>query len=958
MTVGHDGLEDRRIQWSKVTIWDPLSGKCLQVLEDRVFDGIHALAVSPDSQFVAAGMQNNIVLWNAETGKQEKVLQHQRRAVWSIAFSPDGKTLAIAGEENGKIELWDLATGRPKQSFESSRGTVAVVEFAPDGKTLVSGGGRGFDSPGELLLWDLASGKIRAKWKIVEDWPIVSLAFSADGKTLATGSRGSPVKLWEWETGKVKATLEGPLNLTKVAFSADGKYLAASGGTHDPIIAIGGIYLWDLHTGKRRLSPTQTVERERREASQKKRETEQARVRAEREQTQKRLEERLTPSERVLLAEKADRARRTEYALGLAQAQMAITRWEYQQARQILDGLRPKQGESDLRSFDWHYLWGQLAREVVLVDNEGETATPMVAISPQGDAVALRSEAGIAIYNTYSGKKGIEINTDQKRAAAMAFSPDGQTLATGEEKYDCAPAEVKLWDVTTGKLKREFKGSQNCVCAIAFSRDGQVLAAAGHDNKVRLWNVAAGKLLHTLEGHTWIVNTLAFSPDGKWVASGTAIQPEVFIWDVQTGKQKGKLRCGPSTLAFAPSGRNLVVNGNGLVVFYDLDTLKPTHSLRTNDHSLHFLGDGQYLATGLNLYEPLTGKELACWESGVISCQLPPRESLRQTAVSNTGNLTGVYTDPRSIRFVTIPLQVGQPIHLSTKAWRVAYSSNGKDMLVVNDEKQVTRHSASDGRPRLRWPRLGGDKTARLVFSPGKEPRVRIDATELTLAEAVDLGICAEVGVKNNQLLKGLSADGRILLTTEDNQNTLTLWDTQAGKARVNLPTKGGSMSYTAFSPDGQLLVVVLDDVSVWNTKTGAEIDRFEKPAHSEVRAVRFSEDGKRLTTLAFSDWNSHTASFWDLAMGEMRMTLRGHTKFFDAIAFSPDGRLIATGSSDQTVRLWDAVTGQPRGVLRGRLGLNPCLAFRPDSKALAACEFDGSVNLWNTENTDLLADK
>jgi WD40 repeat protein len=135
------------------------------------------------------------------------------------------------------------------------------------------------------------------------------------------------------------------------------------------------------------------------------------------------------------------------------------------------------------------------------------------------------------------------------------------------------------------------------------------------------------------------------------------------------------------------------------------------------------------------------------------------------------------------------------------------------------------------------------------------------------------------------------------------------------------------------------------DGVATWDVATGKELDRFEPP--HPVVAVRFAADGKTLTTLVLADRRQPVVYLWDVATGETRATLRGHTEGARTVAFSPDGRLLATGSSDRTVRLWDAVTGQPRGVLRGHPDWTQFLAFRPDGKALAAASADGAVSLW-----------
>ena len=145
----------------------------------------------------------------------------------------------------------------------------------------------------------------------------------------------------------------------------------------------------------------------------------------------------------------------------------------------------------------------------------------------------------------------------------VAFSPDGQTLASGG-----ADKAVRFWDVKTGKLQRTLRGHRGEVYTVAFSPDGQTLASGGADKAVRFWDVKTGKLQRTLRGHRGEVYTVAFSPDGQTLASGGASQTgtfgEINLWDVKTAKLRRSLpqNMGVFSLAFTSGGRKLL-SGSG-----------------------------------------------------------------------------------------------------------------------------------------------------------------------------------------------------------------------------------------------------------------------------------------------------------------------------------------------------------------------------------------------------------
>jgi WD40 repeat protein len=136
----------------------------------------------------------------------------------------------------------------------------------------------------------------------------------------------------------------------------------------------------------------------------------------------------------------------------------------------------------------------------------------------------------------------------------VAFSPDGQTLASGSEDQT-----VRLWDVKTGQVRASLQGHTDGVNAVAYSPDGQTLASGSADRTVRLWDVNTGQVRASLQGHTDGVNAVALSPDGLTIASGSYDQT-VRLWDVNTGQVRASLQGhtgGVMSVAFSPDGQTL-----------------------------------------------------------------------------------------------------------------------------------------------------------------------------------------------------------------------------------------------------------------------------------------------------------------------------------------------------------------------------------------------------------------
>ena len=206
---------------------------------------VRSVAFSPDGKTIAGGIGDETIrLWDAATGKPlGEPLRGHESSVSSVAFSPDGTTLA-SGSHDKTIRLWDAATGKPLgEPLRGHWSNVYSLALSPDGKMLASGG------LSEIRLWDAATGKPLGEIPSVQVGsldPVADVAFSPDGKTLASGSNDSTIRLWDAATGK---PLGEPLHghegrwVASVAFSPDGKTLAS--GSNDRTIR-----LWDAATGK------------------------------------------------------------------------------------------------------------------------------------------------------------------------------------------------------------------------------------------------------------------------------------------------------------------------------------------------------------------------------------------------------------------------------------------------------------------------------------------------------------------------------------------------------------------------------------------------------------------------------------------------------------------------------------------------------------------------------------
>jgi hypothetical protein len=227
-----------------VRLWDVASGRLHATLEvfpvakdSRLMHHVQSLAFAPDGKTLAtAGHGPEVRLWDVATGRLLAALRGHSHEARIVAFSPDGKTLASGGDE-GMVCLWDVATGRPRSRLPGYEAAVSALAFTPDGRTLAVGRSDGNDAC--VRLRDLTTNRWRARLRVGPSLSPISVAFAPDGKTLAVADNFWRVAtLWDTTSGRRIGTLEGHRwRVEAVAYSPDGKTIATGGS--------GALKLWD-----------------------------------------------------------------------------------------------------------------------------------------------------------------------------------------------------------------------------------------------------------------------------------------------------------------------------------------------------------------------------------------------------------------------------------------------------------------------------------------------------------------------------------------------------------------------------------------------------------------------------------------------------------------------------------------------------------------------------------------
>ncbi|CAI7653790.1 unnamed protein product [Penicillium glandicola] len=498
-----------------------------------------------------------------------------------LIFAPE---MAIT-RKNFQKELpeWIFRSPRVEESWSSELQTleghsdvVQSVAFSPDGRLLASGSG-----DGTVKFWDLATGALKLTLEGSSLIAVTSIVFSPDGQLLAANYVNQTVKLWDPIAGTLKYTLKG---LLSVAFSPHGGLLACTSNVRT-------IEFWDSATGVLK-------------------------------HTMKYL-----PDSAELIAFSPDGSLlvsgfNTDKTINLWDPATGVLKRTLECHLSSVDSIAFSP-DSQLLACSSHIgksikIWDPTTGTLKHTLEGHSSFVRSVAFSPNGQLLASSSHIhrAIKIWDPATGALKHVMEGHSSSIQSVAFSPDGQLLASGS--WD---KTIKLWDPITGAPKHTQEDYSSSVESVAFSPDGGLLVSGSLDAAIKLWDTATGDLKHTLEGHSSKVSSVAFSPDGQLLASGHWDRT-VKLWDTATRtlkydiitNLKPGLRSGESVV-FSPDGRLLASWSNDTTIkLWNTATGALKHILKGHFYkiqSVAFSPDGQLLASGstdetIKLWDPVT----------------------------------------------------------------------------------------------------------------------------------------------------------------------------------------------------------------------------------------------------------------------------------------------------------------------------------------------------------------
>ena len=874
---------------------------------------VEKLAFSSDGKTLVTVTSNGTVTaWDAATGADrwravadlgDKNQSSRLEAIYDLKISHDSKFIALAryvSEKTGELRVLEAATGRLAFTVPVQDESSFFVAFSRDGKHLLYSLGSK-----NLKVYDLAT---RKDVSILprQTFPDLIEAIDPNGQRLATlGEGGRSYEIWDLETGKVLLRLSGPGKDLHVRpwFNADGTLFAFNYGSQFMVCELKPDGVDRNFRGHSRIVMDLDFS-----------------------------------SDNGLVATASEDGTVKVWEIGARRSDLVFPMKG--NARGLCfspDGRRLATtgglGYGGLNIFN-----SQTGKDLE-AGNGGLAPIQMklangsaVCFSPDGPLLAWAgADKNVRLFDTATGQEKPALAGHDKSVHSIAFSPNGRILASGGED-----GMILFWDVGTGQVARTLERHTKSVTAVRFSPDGRLLASASDDRTVRLWDAASGKEVHCLHGHTYPIKCLEFLPGGRQLLSGSRESADPFLlsfknagyqrprlgelrlWDVLKGAEIDSFETqapGITGLTCHPDGDRVAVGHlDGSVTFRDTRSGVVMWRRPTGDvDGLAFSPDGRRLAVA-------AGGQFSVWE---LASEKRPRVSKIPSAVPRTGG----FTAEGGLRLAggMLTLRVWDA---STTQETCTITGPREDVLGLTFDPGARRLAGGTGAVVKLWDAVKGSE---VLSCPGHEGRVA----------------CTAFNSPGTLLVSG-AAD-----------RTVRVWETATGRQTLVLRGHEHPVYLVAFSPDGKHIASLAgpepkdsDDIEyliapsefkMWDAITGNEKWSLKMPGRLPM--VAFAPNGKHL---AGRDPSNGNLTMWDVDSGRVSLSREWNDVDLRTLAFSPDGRFLATAGFMEDVRLYDARTGEFVRAFHGHTELVQKVFFSPDSQRLVSLSADQMVRIWD----------
>jgi WD40 repeat protein len=611
------------------------------------------------------------------------------------------------------------------------------------------------------------------------------------------------------------------------------------------------------------------------------------------------------------------------------------------------------------RSTDWDLEW---IGEGKLLLQLHRRANPARA---SGQTVLGEMDVGSGRVTRWSDALQISehliMSPDGKRAMATRENgiyrgPDGVVSGGRGTTFDVPLVDMEAFRVisTLDEAKQDSQGKFRSIVGAVWSPDGHRTATVGSDHTVGIWDGLTGKPMSHLEGHTDFVRSVSFSPDGDRVLTASDDRT-ARVWEAKTGKPITTLTghaLGLTDAAFGANGQMVLTGAEDQTArLWDSGSGKQLRIFADHESGLRhvaFEDNGELICTltarGIERHWSTSDGSLLVEVESEKKAEIGPTQKYGVCFLRGNGGITEMWVGPKGASPPIAPdtgqkfLAIGPMMDSDDPST----AGLAEPRLVLKGHKGWIQSLAlSPDGATLVSAGLDGEI---LLWKPAEWDRV---TGKGRTALARDQGI-SQVAI---------SPDGRTLATSHTD-GVIRLRDPATGKELRSHNFHSQGVGFIAFSSDSSRLMIVSStsdkryEAKSWDFGGDAE-DTLVSGTCSTVTQAVLSRDGRALA-VGYPVGDDRRpdqpgeAVVWDTVSAEEVCRLRGHSGWVDVLAFTPNGKLLVTGSTDKTARLWDAASGKERMLLSGHTDVISALAISPDGRQLASGDWDSVVRLWD----------
>ncbi|MBW4674352.1 MAG: hypothetical protein KME52_10125 [Desmonostoc geniculatum HA4340-LM1] len=695
--TGKDYVKDTQVRLIVKPVIDGLLNvlRSKKILENQLAQILAILReISPLEQSYTAGNVFNL-------------LCHLKNDLSGYDFSY--LTIWQADLQNVKLHNANFAHAHlAKSVFVETFGGIFSVAFSPNGKLLATG-----DTNGEIRLYEVANSQQLMTCKGHVGW-VWSVTFSPDGQVLASGSNDQTVKLWNTITGQCFKTLEGHSGgVRSVTFSPNDQVLAS--GSDDQTVK-----LWNTSTGK----------------------------------CLKTLQEHGCNVWSVAFSSK-------DYMLATGNDDYTVRLWDINSSLCI------------------HTLEGHTQRVY------------SVAFSPDGNTLASGShDQTVKLWDTNTGKCSKTLQGHTDLIHSVTFSVDGSALVScGEDQT------VRVWDFVSGECLKILEGHRSRVWSLAICINSSICASSSDDQTVKLWDINTGRCIKTLRSFNNGIWSVVVSPDGKIIASGSYDQT-VTLWDVTTGKCLKTLRGHTNrvtSVTFSADSQILASGSEDRTLrLWDFNTGKCLKILRGHTNrvtSVTFSADSQILASGSD------DQTVMLWDIGTGQCLNTLREHGGRTwsvTLSPNSNMLASGSHDRTVKLWDV--RTGRCLHTlqghTEWVWAVGFSSDGGMLASGSEDQTIKLWDVNIGKC-LRTFQGHTNTVYSVAFSPNSSILASGSGDQTVKVWDVNTGSCLRTLFGHTRWVwsVGFSPDGQTVVSCSEDE-TIKIWDVKTGECLKTLRSK------------------------------------------------------------------------------------------------------------------------------------------------------------------------